>query len=314
MTHFGNRAFRIRSYGGPEVSGIDDIAAPTPGPGQVVIAVKAAGVNQLDWKIREGYVQEKFPLDLPATIGVEFAGEVLLTGEEHNSQFAVGDRVMGFLHRVGSYTDQLLVDERILTRTPDALSNVAAAAFPVSAVTAWQALRAAGELTTSKRVLIHAAAGAVGGWAVQFAHAVGAHVIATASAANHGYVRALGADVVIDPHTEDFADRAHDVDLVVDLVGGDTLDRSWALLKPGGSVVSVAQHDIVSRAPEGKHGFWVEGEPEAALLERIAADVADSRLHSNIARTFALHDIGEAIELSRTGGYGPGKLVVDFTR
>lgn len=105
-----NRAFRIHGYGGPDVARLDNIDEPTPGPSQVVVAVKAAGINQLDWKIREGYVRNVFPLDLPATIGVEFAGEVLHTGDGAN-RFAVGDRAMGFVPRVGSYTERLLIDE-----------------------------------------------------------------------------------------------------------------------------------------------------------------------------------------------------------
>ena len=308
-----NRAFRIHGYGGPDVARLDSIDEPTPGPGQVVVAVKAAGINQLDWKIREGHVRNVFHLDLPATIGVEFAGEVLHTGKG-TTRFAAGDRVMGFVPRVGSYTEQLLIDEDILARTPDALNDVQAAALPVSAVTAWQAVHSAGDPTATDTVLVHAAAGAVGGWAVQFAGATGARVIATASADNHDFVRDLGADVVIDYRNQNFEDHVDEVDLVVDLVGGDTLDRSWGVLKPGGAIVSVSQHDIVDRTPDARRGYWIEAEPEPALLERIAADAADSKLRFFVAETFPLKRIGEAIELSRTGGYGPGKLVVDFSK
>jgi NADPH:quinone reductase-like Zn-dependent oxidoreductase len=308
-----HRAHRIHDYGGPEVAWFDDLPTPEPAPGQVLVRVTAAGVNQLDWKIREGYLRDNFPLALPVTLGVDFAGTVTALGEDV-VDFAPGDRVCGFLPQLGAHTEALLVDAALLARTPDTLGDIDAAAIPVTSLTAWQALNAAGHLEATHRVLIHAGAGAVGGWAVQFARAAGAEVIATARGQNHGYVKELGADEVIDHRAEAFEDRGDSADLVLDLVGGSTLERSWSVVKPGGAIVSVAQPDIAASAPAGKRGIWLETRPDPELLQHIAADVADGASRCRVARKHPFDEINQAIEANRAGEHGPGKIVVDFTR
>jgi len=229
---------------------LDEISVPTPGPGQVLVSVKAVGVNTLDWKLREGFLREGFPLPLPAILGVEFAGVVVELGSEVK-QSAVGDRVMTLLHGLGAYAEYIVVDESILCPIPEALSDVEAAALPISVQTAWEALLAAGEPRPGMKVLIQGGAGAVGGFAVQFAKSAGAKVIVTASAKNHDYVMALGADEVIDYRTERFEDRVKDVDLVLDFVGGEIIDRSWSVLASGGAQVTVNSPDIGAKAPSG---------------------------------------------------------------
>ena len=307
-----HKAYRLHSYGGSEAIQMDDVPVPKPAPGQVLVAVGAAGVNALDWKIREGYVREVFPLPLPATLGVEFAGVVTESGEGA-SKFQVGDRVMGLLHGLGAYAQDVVVEEPLLARVPFSLSDVAAAALPISVLTAWQALHSAGQPRQGMTVLIHGAAGAVGGFAVQFARQLGATVIATASRRNSDYLFFLGANEVIDYHTEHFETRIKDVDLVLDFVGGETLDRSWSVLAPGGAIVSAAAPDIVAKTPPGARGFWLMTQPNPELLENMAEAVAVDRLRSTIAEVFGFAELPAAVERNRTG-HAPGKIVVDFKR
>ena len=156
-----NRALRIHAYGVPDALKIDSIAIPAAASGQVTVRVRAAGVNAVDWKIRDGWLQNDFPLPLPATLGVELAGEVIEVGQDV-SRFAIGDRVMGPVSGLGAYADYVTVAANTLVKTPASLTDERAAAIPVGALTAWQALFEAGELKRGQTVLIHGAAGGVG--------------------------------------------------------------------------------------------------------------------------------------------------------
>ena len=303
-------AARIHAYGGAEVLQIDEVPVPAPGFGQVRVEVGAAGVNGLDWKIREGYVRDAYPLTFPSTLGLELAGEVVEVGAGV-TRFRVGDRVMGLTGRPGAYADFALVDEAQLVPTPPALSDVEAAALPVAVLTAAQALDAGGGIRPGSTVLIHGAAGAVGGFAVQLAKAAGATVLATASGTSRVHVLGLGADVAIDYRAERFEDRAADVDLVLDLVGGETLDRSWSVLAPRGVVVSTAAPDIVARSPGGRRGVWLMMRADAEQLARLADDVARGALRSTIAEVTPLSGLAAAVERNRTG-HPPGKIVLDL--
>ena len=305
-------AARIHSYGSAGVLRIDDVEVPPPGAGQVLVRVTAAGINGLDWKVREGYVRDAYPLALPATLGVELAGVVAQTGPD-TTRFAVGDRVFGPLGGVGSYAGFAAASEGVLARTPATLSDVAAAALPVAALTAVQALAAGGELRPGQTVLIHGAAGAVGGLAVQLAKRAGATVLATASGAGLALARALGADDVVDYRAERFEARASAVDLVLDLVGGETLDRSWAVLAPGGTIVSTVVPDVGARAAAGRRGVFLMMRPDAAALATLADAVARGALRSTIAEVVDLTGLSAALERNRTG-HAPGKLVLDLAR
>lgn len=306
-----NQAHRIHAYGGPEVMHRDEVPVPDLAPGQVLVEVKAAGINGLDAKVRAGDVRDAFPLPLPATLGIELAGIVSRVGEGVTA-FKPGDRVMGPMAGLGAYANFVAIDAAKLALTPAGLDDVAAAALPVAVLTAWQALRAAGALRAGRKVLIHGAAGGVGGFAVQFAKAAGVQVWATASAASHDHVLSLGADVVIDRHAERFESRAEGIDLVLDLVGGDALDRSWAVLAPGGAIVSTAAPDIGARAPAGREGLWFMMKPDPVQLRAAAEAVVAGTLRSTIAEVVGFGDIPAAIERNRTG-HAPGKLVADFT-
>jgi NADPH:quinone reductase-like Zn-dependent oxidoreductase len=306
------RALVLGSYGGQDSVAISKIAVPIAGPGQVLVRVKAAGINGLDWKVREGYVRDAFPLQLPAVLGIELAGivEAVAAGV---SRFKVGDRVMGPLGGLGAYADFAAVDEAKLCHIPEGLSDVEAAALPVASLSAWQSLHAAGAIKAGQRILIHGAAGGLGGFAVQFARQAGATVFATARGSAVDYVRNLGADHVIDYEKQCFEDVANDIDLVLDYVGGDTLTRSWQVLSDKGAIVGTTSPEILALAPAGRRGIWFMMKPDATHLETIAKQVVQGQLQSKVAAVVGFNDLPAAIERNRTQSR-IGKAVVDFSR
>jgi NADPH:quinone reductase-like Zn-dependent oxidoreductase len=306
------RAVRIHSYGGPEVMVWDAVEMVKPGPGQCLVQIQAVGINPLDWKLREGILRDIIPLQFPAILGSEFAGVVVETGQDV-SGFVPGDRVMALRgSNGGAFADTIIVEETLLSAVPKGLLDIQAASLPVAALTGWKALRVAGELQPGMSVLVHGAAGGVGSFAVQFAKEAGAKVFATSSAANRDYVLSLGADLVIDYRAHRFEDAVGDIDLVLDGVGGETLDRSWAVLKAGGAVVSIADPvGIRTRVPEGARAFWHSTDPDPRLLEKLADDVAIGKIRSTIAEVFVKPDLPDAVEHIRSSRK-PGKIVVDF--
>ena len=306
------RALRLHAYGGLESLTVDRVPVPEPGPGMALVHVKAAGVNGIDWKIREGYVRNLFKLTLPATLGIEMAGVVLQTGPGVEG-LKVGDRVMAALGGLGAYVDHLVIAAEKLVLIPSALSDVQAAAIPIAAMTAWHIIQTADFDLSERRVLIHGAAGGVGGFAIQFAKTAGATVYATASTRSLAYVQALGADVVVDYQQQKFELLARDIDFVVDLVGGEVVDRSWATLSPDGLLVSIAATDLASRTPQGRRGVFLSNKPDTARLAAIAQQVTDGILTSTISEVVGFDDLASAIERNRTG-HAHGKIVADFTR
>src|SRR5580700_1407247 len=189
------RAVRFHDYGPPSVLVVDDIDRPTPAAGEVLVHVHAAGVNPVDWKVRAGYLKQYMPVELPHTLGRDFAGTVESVGEGV-SGYAVGDRVFG--RGDGTYAEYAVAPIGTIARIPDGVSFDQAATLHVGGVTAWLALFDSGHLEPGQRLLVQGGAGGVGGIAVQLGHWKGAYVIATASTANVDFVRGLGADEVID--------------------------------------------------------------------------------------------------------------------
>jgi N-ethylmaleimide reductase len=305
-----NRALRLHAYCSPDALKIDDIAMPSAASGQVVVHVRAAGINSLDWKIRDGFLRNDFPLPLPVTLGVELAGEVIEVGQDVPG-FTIGDRVMGPMAGLGAYADFIAITSNTLVKTPASLTDERAAAIPVGALTAWQALFEAGELKRGQTVLIHGAAGGVGSFAVQFARRAGARVITTAQGINAGYLRGLGADEVIDYRTASFWALTRDVDLVLDLVGGAALANSWQVLADAGRIVSTAAPDIAAQTPPGNRGTWFQMRPDAALLAEIVEMVEQGAVRVEVSEVAGLSDATAAIERNKTG-HGPGKAVIVF--
>ncbi|RYF56629.1 MAG: NADP-dependent oxidoreductase [Comamonadaceae bacterium] len=306
------RAVLVRAYGGASAAEVAEIAKPSARDGQVLVRVRAAGVNGIDWKFREGLVQKAFPVQLPAVLGIELAGTVEAVGPGA-SRFQVGDRVMGPLGRLGAYADFVAVAEVNLALIPEGMDDVQAAGIPVAAVAGWQSLHQAGPIAAGHRILIHGAAGGLGGYAVQYAKQAGAEVFATASAAHHDYVCSLGADHVIDYRGQRFESVAQDIDLVLDYVGGQVLDRSWDVLAKDGAIVSAAAPDILARTPAGRRGLWFVNKSDATLLARLAAKIAQGALVSKLSDVVGFNDIPAAIERNRTGPR-IGKVVADFSR
>ena len=232
------KAAFIERFGGPDVFQYGDLPDPVAGSGEVVIDIAATTVNAADWKVRLGeYKHTKFPL-VP---GRDFSGLVSAVGEGVND-VVLGDAVLGVLEagQEGTYAEKVAVKAAIVARKPSSLSHVHAAALALTGLTAMSALEDTLKLQRSETILIQGGAGGVAGFAIQLAKHIGAHVITTASAANHDYVRGLGADEVIDYNARDFTQAVANCDAVFDTVGGDVAQRSFAVLKPGGRAAFIA--------------------------------------------------------------------------
>ncbi|MFZ6780514.1 NADP-dependent oxidoreductase [Undibacterium sp. Ji83W] len=302
------RALVLNEYGGPDALKVSSVAPPVAGAGQVLVRVHAAGVNGLDWKLREGYLQKAFPLQLPTVLGIELAGVVEAVGAGVN-RLRVGDRVMGAIGGLGAYADLVAVNEANLSLVPDALNFVEAAALPIASVAAWKSLHFVSPVHAGQRILIHGAAGGLGGFAVQYAHQAGAVVYATVRSNNIDYVRGLGADHVVAYDQQQFENLVSDIDLVLDYAGGEVLSRSWAVLAKNGTIVSTASPDIVANTPVGRRGLWFQNTPDAARLQAIAEDVSHGRLQSRVSAVVRLDELPAAIERYRTHPH-IGKTVV----
>jgi NADPH:quinone reductase-like Zn-dependent oxidoreductase/O-antigen/teichoic acid export membrane protein len=304
-------AVRFHEYGGPEVLVVERVPVPRPGPGQVLVQVHAAGVNPVDWKVRQGGLRGTGP-DLPQVPGYDVAGVVATYGEGVE-RLQVGDEVWGYLslQRGGAYAQYVIAEESELALKPEELSFVEAAAMPLAALTAWQALFDNADLQAGQTVLVHAGAGGVGHFAVQLAHARGAKVIATASERNHEFLRELGADVVIDYRTQRFEEVAGEVDVVLDSIGGDTQQRSLQVLRPGGFLVSiVGGPDAAALEQRGLRGAGMLVQPSAAQLDELSALVVAGELRPVVSHVFPLAEARKAHEQSETG-HTRGKIVLE---
>lgn len=306
-----NQAIILTQFGGIDATRISANPIPEAAPGLVVVRVRAAGINGLDWKIREGYLRDAMPTLFPTVLGLELAGEVHAAAP--GSRFAVGDRVFGLAGPGnGAYADYVAVPEMLLAPIAGTVSDQVAAAVPVAGLTAWQMLQAAGTPKAGDTVLVHGAAGGVGTLLVQMAQQLGLNVIATASPSSRQHLLDLGVSSVIDRVSEKFEDKVSGVDLVVDLAGGDAPDRSWRVLREGGVMVSAARFDIAAPRTDGRRGIAFMMQPDSERLAVIISAVANGQLKVTIDETVPLAGIPAAIERNRTG-HGPGKTVADFT-
>ncbi|WP_422650507.1 Quinone oxidoreductase 1 [Cupriavidus sp. H18C1] len=303
------KAIRVAAYGDPGVMQLRDVDIPVPGDDEVLIEIKASAVNPIDWKIVTGAMQRFIPLPLPFTPGVDAAGVVVEVGRNVTTLRA-GDEVRGFIGIVGAYATHAVVAADKLARKPASIDFDTAASIPAAALTAWQALHEHGRVQQGDKVLIHAAAGGVGSAAVQMAALAGARVIGTASARNRDHVLHLGAEDVIDYNAGDFTKQVSDADLVLDLVGGDTQDRSWSVLRRGGRMVSTVSQPDAMRAREiGGEGMRFSARSDGRLLSDIVALYEAGRLSNRIDSIFALADAGDAMRKSMTQ-HVRGKVVI----
>jgi NADPH:quinone reductase-like Zn-dependent oxidoreductase len=305
------KAVCIYSYGGPDVLVYEDAPRPHPGDGEVLIRVHAAGINPVDWKIREGHLKERLQHTLPLVLGWDVSGGVEALGSGV-TRLKVGDEVFSRpdISRDGAYAEFIVIKESEVALKPKSIDHIHAAALPLAGLTAWQSLFDAGGLSAGQRVLIHAAAGGVGNFAVQLAKWKGAHVIGTASARNHDFLRKLGVDQVVDYQTVRFEEAVQAVDVVFDTMGGDTQERSWKVLKRGGILISIASPPSAEiAAAHGVRQAFVFTQPNAAQLAEIAKLADADKLKAIVETILPLSDATRGQELSERG-HTRGKIVL----
>lgn len=330
------RAFVMTGYGGPEVAELRTLPRPVAGPGEVLVRVHAAGLNPVDFKTREGKLKVIQRYDLPAVMGNELAGVVEAVGAGVTG-FAPGDRVFARTPKgvMGAFAEYAAVPTEVLAHAPASIDLATAAAIPLAALTALQALRDELHLQPGSTVFIPGGAGGVGTFAIQIAKHFGAHVTTTASPRGRGLVQQLGADAVVDYASQRIADHVRDMDGAFDLIGGDTLAESFAVVKPGGTVVSVAAlpepltaTKDLGRGPALAALFWLASlglrskarrhdvryrflfmHPSGPELAELAALVDAGKLEPIIDRIVPFEEIANAFTHLESGR-AKGKIVV----
>jgi len=305
------KAIRINQYGGPDVLAVEDAPRPVPASDEILIRVIATSINPIDCKIRAGRMTKSHPLALPATLGWDASGIVDSVGA-NVTRFKPGDSVFTYpaFGRFGTYAEFVAVNESEVALKPKTISFVEAAALPMTAQAAWMAVITVGQVSAGQRVLIHGASGGLGSVAVQLAKWRGAHVIGTASGDNLKLLQTLGADEVIDYRTTPFERVVRDADMVLDTVGGQTQEDSWAVLKPDGILVATAIPPSPDRAKAaGVRGTFIFTQPSGDVLAQIAEVVDSGKVRPIIGGEFALNDAFKAHELSESGR-ARGKIVL----
>jgi NADPH:quinone reductase-like Zn-dependent oxidoreductase len=312
MTKTGTmKAACIHAFGGPEVLRVEEVPVPEPQVGQILVHVRAAGVNPVDWKIREGQFGK---IPLPSIMGSDFSGVVEALGPKVE-EFRVGQAVFGTVaDESGSYSEFAIAPTSQAAEKPDALNHETAAVLPIAGLTAWQALFDKAELQPGKKVLIHAAAGGVGSVAVQFARWKGARVVGTASDQHLEFVRELGAQDVMDYKKQRFEESLRDVDVVLDTIGGETQERSWKVLKPGGIMVSIVQPPSkeIAAAHHARGVLLRCDVTRSDELAQIGELVASGDIKIHISTELPLSQARQAQELSQ-GGHTQGKIVLKIS-
>ncbi|MBY8862288.1 NADP-dependent oxidoreductase [Nocardia sp. CA2R105] len=288
------KAIRHTSFGGPEVLETVEVPRPTPRPEQVLIRMGATSVNPVDWKMRSG--SSPVAGDPPFPVGFDVSGTIVEVGDAV-VEFRPGDNVFGMVpSRTGTHSEYVLARTEGLALRPTGLDDVHAAALATAGLTAWQGLKLSG-LRPGERILIHGAAGGVGHLAIQFAKVRGAHVTGTARTANHDFLRALGADDLIDYTAVDFAAVVSAVDVVLDMVGGEYGERSLSVLRPGGRYIATRDCDARS---DPRHQR-VNGRPSSSDLAEIGKLVAAGQVQIHVDQMISLDEIVEAHRIAESG-------------
>ncbi|NDL62179.1 NADP-dependent oxidoreductase [Acerihabitans arboris] len=307
------KALRVGDYVSLNSASVENIERHVPGPDEVLVRISAASVNPLDLKLLSGRMSTIFPLSFPYIPGTDLAGTVEAVGAlvQH---LIPGDRVFGRLdpRKGGAFAEYALLPAHDLSLTPTGVDAAMAACLPTAAGTAWLALFDIGRIRAGQKVLIHAAGGGVGTFAVQLAKRAGACVIATASADNHGLLRRLGADEVIDYRQDDFTRLVADVDMVLDPVGGETQRRSWSVLRAGGILVSLIDRTLGATKGDIRSAFAPLSHNAATLLN-LALLLADGKLQAVIDTVYPLDQARQALE-HVAGGHAHGKVLVGMTK
>jgi NADPH:quinone reductase-like Zn-dependent oxidoreductase len=301
-------AVRIHSFGGPESLELEEVVLPAPGPGEVLVRVRAAGVNPADWKMREGLCGEH---PMPRTLGGDFSGTVEALGPGV-SDFSLGQPVFGHSDFGGAFAGLTVAPATSLVAKPSPLGDIEAAATPLCGLAAWQALVDIVAVHAGQRILIHGGAGGVGMFAVQLAVRQGAYVIATSSARNLSFLRQLGAQQVIDHTSTPFEEVVKNIDVVLDLVGGETQERSWKVLKSGGRLVSTVSLPSQNKALLcGVRAQLLQVRTSADELAMVGDLVANGEIRVLVEKVLPWFRAPEALEMNRCG-HARGKIVLTF--
>jgi NADPH:quinone reductase-like Zn-dependent oxidoreductase len=302
------KAVRIHEYGDARVLKYEDAPIPDIGPDGVLIKVRAAGVNPVDWKIRKGLMKAVRPLQFPAVVGADVAGTVERVGALV-TRFKAGNAVVARVE--GAYAEFAAAKTDTVGPAPKSISLEHAAGLPIAAGTAWTLLFDAARLAPGQRVLIHGGSGGVGIFAVQFAKLAGLYVIATTSTANIALVKSLGADEVIDYRNENFAEKVKDVDVVLDNVGGETLKNSYAVVRKGGLLLTIASPPDEELAK--RHGIaarFERGNVNGIRLQEISGLIDLGKVRVIVEKQLPLSEAAAAHELSETGR-ARGKIILN---
>ena len=304
------KAVRVHRFGPPEVIALEDVPKPEPSNGEVVVEVKAAGIGPWDALIRSG--KSALPQPLPLVLGSDLSGVIDSIGPGVEP-FKVGDEVFGVTSErfTGAYAEYALAKAAMIAPKPKSLNHTHAASVPVVAVTAWQMVFDFARLSSGQSVLIQGGAGNVGGYAVQFAKLAGALVIATTSAKDVSYVRSLGGVGVIDYRATRFEERVKETDAVIDTVGGDTLDRSYGVLKRGGIVVSSAAQPSNEKAEHhGVRAVFFLVQVTTERLRKIAELIDAEKLRTEVGEVLWLDEARKGHEMVEGAPHRRGKIVI----
>ncbi len=306
------KAARIHRFGPPDVIVIDDLVRPTPGPGELLLRVAAAGVGPWDALIREHKSVVESPL--PITLGSDLCGEIEAVGAGV-TDFKLGEEVYGVTNQqfIGAYAEYALASPEMVARKPKSLSSLEAASAPVVAVTARQMLFEHAEAKTGQTILIHGAAGNVGAYAVQLAKNAGLKIFATAGPFDLEYVRRLGAEQIVNYKTTKFEDVVPPVDVVIDTVGGDTRERSFSVLKQGGVLVSVVSPFLETPQHRGVRSVFFIVEVTKTRLDTISKLFEGGELISQVGATVPLEEARMAHEMLAGAPHKRGKIVLRVT-
>lgn len=306
------KAIVINTYGNEDVLNYVDVDRPEPKADEVLVKVHAAAVNPADWKIRNG-MGEQFGFKLPLILGGDIAGTVEAVGDGVES-FKQGDAVYGITlaHLSGGYAEYAVAKADAIAPKPESITFEAAAAIPIAALTAWQAMFDLAHLSSGQKILITGASGGVGSMAVQLAKAKGAIVVGTASGKNEQFVRDLGADEFVDYTRQPFEEVVKDVDVVFDTIGGDTSAQAFQTLKKGGFLVAAPEPPSEEKAREfGVEAAWVFCKPNAQQLAEINRLIDEGKLRIHIEIVLPLSEVKKAHQLSQSGRTR-GKIVLQI--
>ncbi len=313
-------AVQITQYGGDEVLELVELPIPTPGPDDVLVKIRAAGLNYYDIKVRNGWLQRFFPLQFPHTLGNDFAGDVVAVGENVTG-FEEGDRVYGMItvFHGGTYAEYLSVPAAIIRHAPNNMSYEQAAALPMVYLTSWIALMEMGDLEAGDKVLVHGGSGGVGAACVQIAKNHGAYVYATCSTGNIERLKELGADEVIDYTTTDPRTIARNIDIAMDPIGGETNLMTYEMMKPGGTIAVVLREDKLEMDNRDRLSREYDVDVKVVafdlrpdLLDVVRDEMQNGDYDANVRHVFSLNDVREAHQILQTTHPG-GRIVLSMS-